>query len=215
LGAELPAVTHPAEAVEQGAATAGEERALSVFGTFRNDTDHAIDGIGPPQGRPRATDDFDAIDVVHKGVLHIPKNAGEQGRIKVPSIHHDEQFVGQRIIESASGDRPLPGVDLSDLEIRGQPQSFRNAGGAGAPDVSWVITWMAEGVVKSGSGRLAVEVTSRFINSSRLMRLSSVGLLSNSVSTARPWMIDPMSKRNDTFREKELQRAPVSKGRSE
>src|SRR5258705_7873314 len=44
---------------------------------------------------------------------------------------------------------------------------------------------MAEGELNSGSARRAVDVTSRFINSSRLNRLSSAGPLAKSTSVAR------------------------------
>src|SRR6266404_6365378 len=58
---------------------------------------------------------------------------------------------------------------------------------------SWVITWMAEGEVKSGSERRAVEVTSRFINSSRLKRFKSDGLPAKSLSTAAAWVIEAIA----------------------
>src|SRR5258708_24499495 len=48
-----------------------------------------------------------------------------------------------------------------------------------------VMTWMAEGVSNHFSGCLETLVTSRLINSSRLMRLISVGEAKALVSSAR------------------------------
>src|SRR5436309_1777286 len=64
---------------------------------------------------------------------------------------------------------------------------------------SCVITWMAEGLVNKLCGCLDTEVTSRFINSSRLNRFSSVGDGATSLVTAPklalPITINSMSQR--------------------
>src|SRR6266446_1187839 len=59
-----------------------------------------------------------------------------------------------------------------------------------------VITWIAEAVVHSGSGRRETEVTSRFINSSMLICLSSWGEAASSLVAARRLQLEAARRKS-------------------
>src|SRR5688572_9616029 len=85
--AELPAVTQAAKALVFRADARVDERALRVAGGLGDDVDHAVEGIGAPEGAAGAADDFDAVDVVEQVILHIPKNAGVKRGVENAAIH--------------------------------------------------------------------------------------------------------------------------------
>jgi hypothetical protein len=47
--------------------------ALGLLGSFGDDIDHPIHGVGPPKGGSRASDDLDAIDIFNHRILNIPE----------------------------------------------------------------------------------------------------------------------------------------------
>src|SRR5579885_3712936 len=77
------------------------ECALSVLGRFRNDVNHAIDGICAPQRCPRAANDFDAVNVFEHDVLNIPVDAGEERCINAAPINQNQQLIVESSVEPA------------------------------------------------------------------------------------------------------------------
>ena len=83
-----------------------------------DDIDHPIDRVGPPQRRPWPANDFDALDVGHHRVLHVPIDPGKGRRIDTAPVHQHQQLVGKTAIEPARTDRPAIGADLRHLQTR-------------------------------------------------------------------------------------------------
>src|SRR5213079_3797576 len=91
--------------------------ALPIFGVLRDDVDHAVDGVGPPQRGPGTADDLDPVNVLKWDLLHIPEHPGEEGGVDGTSIDQHQERIGGGAIEAARADRPLAGVDLRDLQV--------------------------------------------------------------------------------------------------
>src|SRR6266853_4257083 len=117
------------------AGPSGCKPALGVLGTPRDHVDHAIYGVHSPKRRARAADHLDALDVLEHHVLDVPENSREQRRIDGATIDQHQQLVSGRIVEAARADRVGIGVDARDVEIRRDPEGFRETGRAGAADV--------------------------------------------------------------------------------
>src|ERR1700730_4847894 len=75
--ADLTSVANAARASLFGSRPCGHNAGLCVFGLLADDVDYTVDRVGPPQGRARTTDHFNAIDVLEQYVLNIPINAGK------------------------------------------------------------------------------------------------------------------------------------------
>src|SRR3977135_1389832 len=103
---------------------------LGEFGRFSDDVNDAVNRIGPPQCRPRTTDDFNAIHIFQHDVLHVPIHSREQGGVDAPAVDENQQLVVETAIEASRADGPLVLVDASYFEAGNESQSFWNAGGA-------------------------------------------------------------------------------------
>src|SRR6185437_9473675 len=101
--------TDSTEILEEGTPATGDEQALRVARAFGDDVDDAVDGVGAPQRAARAADDFNAVDVIQQHVLHVPKHAGIERRVNAAAIDHDEELVGESIVEAAGADGPVVG----------------------------------------------------------------------------------------------------------
>src|SRR5438105_2561450 len=74
IGTQLAAVAKAHEAASRlRAATTLHEQPLRVPCFFGGDVNHSVDGVGSPQSRSWSADHFDAIEILQKGVLDVPK----------------------------------------------------------------------------------------------------------------------------------------------
>src|SRR5579871_1757207 len=69
-----------------GARARCDQSALSIFGTFRYDIDHAVHGVSPPNCPAGPADDLDAFDVFERDILLVPVDSRELGGVHSPSI---------------------------------------------------------------------------------------------------------------------------------
>src|SRR5213079_2989564 len=102
-----------------------------------DDVDHAIHRVCAPQGRARAADDFDAIDVLEHEVDRVPVGHGGQRVVDLPAIDQHEVTGGrQRAAGQAArtGD-PAARVDATDIHARHQPERFDDRARAAAAQV--------------------------------------------------------------------------------
>ena len=129
-GAKRAAVAGCSKTLQLCSASAHQRESRSVLRFLSNDVDHAIDRVRAPQGRPRAADDLDPIDLREGNILRVPKHAREQRRVHRPAIDQDQELIGGRAVEPPRADSPLSRIDLRDLQIRGESQCFRKTGSA-------------------------------------------------------------------------------------
>ncbi len=59
---------------------------MRIFGILRDDIDHSVDRICPPDGTARSPDDFDPLDILEQGVLDLPKNTGKERRVYASAV---------------------------------------------------------------------------------------------------------------------------------
>src|SRR5260370_28022201 len=97
---------------------AGHESSLSLVCSLRNYVDDSIDGIGPPDRRPRPADDFDAVDIFQRHVLDIPGDTREQRRIDRAPIDQDQKLAGILSVETPRADLTSASIDLRHLPSR-------------------------------------------------------------------------------------------------
>src|SRR2546423_4360188 len=81
------AIAEVAEALIETSATQRGESSMSVLGALGDDIDYRVDGICPPDGSARASDDFDAFNVFEQRVLDLPVNARNKGRINAAAVY--------------------------------------------------------------------------------------------------------------------------------
>src|SRR5262249_19159858 len=86
--AELAAIADRAHAPGLGTAAAGDECSLRVAGALGDNVDHAIDGVGAPQGGAGAANDLYAFDVFQEHVALVPEHPAKGGRVQTPAVHH-------------------------------------------------------------------------------------------------------------------------------
>src|SRR5690606_22761271 len=73
IRAELIPVAQTAEQPLLTANAGSRQRALGQASIPGYDVDDTIDGIGPPERRPRAADDFDTVNILEQGILDVPE----------------------------------------------------------------------------------------------------------------------------------------------
>ena len=110
-------------------------QSLCVARGLRDDVDHAVDGIGTPQGAAGPADDLDALDIGERIILYVPEDSAVERRVHGPPVDQHQELVREIRIEAAGADCPVVGVDLGDLEIIGEPQCLRQARSPGTADV--------------------------------------------------------------------------------
>ncbi len=135
VGAEPASIAGGCQAAQLAAATACNQEPAGVLRVLPDHVDHTVDRVGTPQRCPGSADDLDPVDIGEQKVLHIPKHARKQRCIQGPSIDEDEQLVGASAVEPAGADGPLTRIELRNLQIRGEPQGFWQAGCAGRANV--------------------------------------------------------------------------------
>ncbi len=131
---EFPAVPE-SPGVLAIARSSGKQPALGVMRRPRDDIDHAVHGVGAPQGRTGSTDHFDALDVFEHHLLRVPEYTRKQGRVDGSPVNQHQQLVADRVVEAAGADSVTVGTGPRDLQIGRQAQGFRQAGDARAPNV--------------------------------------------------------------------------------
>src|SRR6266851_4354068 len=106
------------EALVEISATDGDESSMGIFGILGDDIDYSVDGICSPDGSPRASDDFDAFNILEQGVLDLPINAREQRRVNAPAVDKHQYRSGEGAAKAAHPQRPRIGVDPRDFNPR-------------------------------------------------------------------------------------------------
>src|SRR3989449_8785023 len=134
-GAQRPSVADGSEGALLGAAASRQEQSLRLFRALRDDVDHAVDRVGPPQRGPGPADDLDPVDVREGHLLHIPEHTREQRGVRRASIDEHEELVGGGAIKAARTDGPLARIDLRDLQVGGEAQDLWETRRAGATHV--------------------------------------------------------------------------------
>src|SRR6266478_2865538 len=82
------------EALVEISATGGDESSMGVFGILGDDIDYSVDGICSPDGSTRASNDFDALNILKQGVLDLPINTCEQWRVNAPAVDKHQYRPG-------------------------------------------------------------------------------------------------------------------------
>lgn len=78
---------------------------------------------------------FDAIDVVHIGILNFPVGAGEEGGVNGAAVHQNQNGTRQAAAKAANANGPLIPVDALYFDTGRIAERFGDAGRAGAPDI--------------------------------------------------------------------------------
>jgi hypothetical protein len=111
------------------------ERPLGIGGGLGDDVDHSINRIRSPDGAAGSADDFDAIGVFEKGVLHFPIGAREKRSIHGAAVDQDQHGAREPRTEPPDSDQPFICVDAGHFDPWRQTQRLRDGGGARTPDV--------------------------------------------------------------------------------
>ncbi len=112
-----------------------QQRAGGVPGGLCPDVDHAIHGVGAPERAARASNDLDAGNVFEGNVVMVPPHAGEVGRVDASAVDHDQQFVGEAVVESPHRDGVLVAVLPGNTDAWHVAQQLGQGPRAGAPDI--------------------------------------------------------------------------------
>jgi hypothetical protein len=91
--------------------------------------------FAPHSAAPGSSNHLDPVDILEQRILHIPVDAGKEGRVDTPPVDQHEQFVGEKIIEAAAADRPVMGIHTGDIQTRSEPQRFGNAAHSGSAEL--------------------------------------------------------------------------------
>src|SRR5216684_271294 len=87
-------IAEMAEALVEVSTTGGDESSMSIFSALGDDIDDGINRIRSPDGSARASDDFDAFNILQQGVLNLPINPREQRRVDAPAVDKYEYRSG-------------------------------------------------------------------------------------------------------------------------
>src|ERR1700691_5674044 len=109
---------------------------MRILRILSNDVDHAVDSVSTPYSAPGSADDFDALHIFqHDSILERPINPSKQRRIKAPPIDQHQHRLGELVGKSSDPHSPMILIDPAHLNAGNQPQSFRDAGRPGSPDI--------------------------------------------------------------------------------
>ena len=135
ITAKLPPVTsNPARPIGCPYAL-GKQSALSVAGLLGGDIDHSVDRVGSPYGGAGSPYDLDAINVLQRHVLCIPKHSGQHGRIHRPAVDQNQELVRILPVEASDADGPFAGVNLGHIHSWNHAQQVGYVGCARMPNV--------------------------------------------------------------------------------
>ncbi len=116
------------------AAARAHQSTLRVLGALADDVDHAVDGIGAPEGSARAADDLDPLHVLQHHVLLVPEHAGTDLVVDAAAVDQHQELVGVDAVEAANADGPGVGADAGHVHAWRHSQGFGNVGRAATAD---------------------------------------------------------------------------------
>lgn len=114
------------EAFHRVAPIRHRHRSLGLRRRPRDDVDHPLDRVRPPDRSPRSPYHLDPIDVVQHQILHIPVHPLIQRCVHAPPVDQHQQPFRKWAVESPNPHRPLVALFLRHLHPRHQPQQIRN-----------------------------------------------------------------------------------------
>src|SRR5581483_10240012 len=77
-----------------------DQHPLSVAGIFGNDIYDCVDGICSPNRTARSSNDFDSLNILKQGILHVPINSGKKRRVNGSTVNKHEYRTGERTSEA-------------------------------------------------------------------------------------------------------------------
>ena len=100
-------------------------RPLHLSRRFRDDVDHAVQGIRAPDGRCRSTDDLDLFHLVEVHGQEVPHHEAEEILIQAAAVEERQLAGCQRAGGAAARDVDVAGGDLRHVQPGHRPQQLR------------------------------------------------------------------------------------------
>ena len=82
-------------------AACGNQRPLSFLGRLRDNIHNAVNGVCAPDSRSRASNDFDALNILQDHVLDFPVHTSKEWCVDAASIDQYEEFIGKHSVATA------------------------------------------------------------------------------------------------------------------